>query len=71
MKARRSKIKQEAAASMIEMALLIALVSIIAIPSVSWVGESVDQRLDETAASLTGEEIIPPCDPQHPDWPDC
>jgi len=68
MKARRSKIKQEAAASMIEMALLIALVSIIAIPSVSWVGESVDQRLDETAASLTGEEVIecgewplPPC----------
>ena len=51
---------------MIERALLIALVSIIAILSVTWVGESVETIMDETATELTGEEAIECGDPPLP-----
>jgi len=60
----------QAAASLVEMALLIALIAMIAIPSVSWMGESVESKLFEARQGITGEMAIP-CDPGHPTFPDC
>jgi len=53
-------------ASLVEMALLIALIAMIAIPSVSWMGESVDQKLEYVHEHLTGEGTIQCGDPPLP-----
>jgi len=54
----------EAGASLVEMALLVALIAVIAIPSVSWMGESTKEQLSVAGDHLTGEGAI--CDPQDP-----
>jgi len=53
-----------AGASLVEMALLIALIAVIAIPSVSWMGESTRDKLAEVAHGVTGEGSF--CDPHDP-----
>jgi len=62
----------EVAAALVEMALLIALIAVIAIPSVSWIGEGVEANVTATADALAaGGAYHGPCDDQHPEWPAC
>jgi Flp pilus assembly pilin Flp len=54
---------------MVEYALLVALVALIAIPAVKGLGGSVKNKYLEAADAVAGEGQL--CNPQHPDWPDC
>jgi len=66
-----NKKRTEAAASLIEYTLLIALILLIAIPSIQYGGESVEQRINHAATALEAGGVVVPCDPLHPDWPNC
>jgi len=57
----------ETGAGLVEYALLIALVAVMAIPSVAWLGENVGDNMQETGIFITGGDSIecgpPPLDP--------
>jgi Flp pilus assembly pilin Flp len=56
---------------MVEYALLVALVALIAIPAVSGLGKSVNSKYETATREVAGAGTIVTCNAQHPDWPDC
>jgi Flp pilus assembly pilin Flp len=48
---------------MVEYALLVALVALIAIPAVKGLGDSVDQSFEKATREVAGLGSIPTCDP--------
>ena len=65
------KSKGQLGASMVEYALLVALVALIAIPAVSGLGKSVNSKYETATREVAGAGTIVTCNAQHPDWPDC
>ncbi len=57
------KSKGQLGASMVEYALLVALVALIAIPAVKGLGDSVDQSFEKATREVAGLGSIPTCDP--------
>ncbi len=64
------KSKGQLGASMVEYALLVALVALIAIPAVKGLGGAVSNQFDSAAVQIAGEGSIQ-CEPSNPAWPGC
>ncbi|MBX9735710.1 MAG: hypothetical protein K2X32_02190 [Phycisphaerales bacterium] len=62
-------------ASMIEYALLVALVALIAVPSIKMLGNETQLSFENARNAVAGAgQIQPtpaPCNDKHPNWPFC
>lgn len=65
-----SKTRKQRGASMLEYALLVALIAMIAIPSVRVLGQGVNLKFRDAQMSLAGESSLP-CIDGSPGWPGC
>jgi len=68
----RSPIHAQRGASMVEYALLVALIALIAIPSVGVLGKSVENKFIDASDEVAGLGQMP-CEPGtgNPPWPAC
>ena len=66
---KNQKRSKQLGASMVEFALLIALVAVIGIPAVRMLGQQVNASFNRATEEIAGEGAI--CDSNHPNWPDC
>lgn len=68
----REQSGKQSGASMVEFALLIALVALIAIPAVNSLGKSVETKFIDASYAVAGEGSIQ-CEPGSgdPPWPAC
>ena len=60
----------DTAASLVEYSILVSLIVLVCMTGVAWVGDNLDATFLEVGNDLTGEMVFP-CDPEHPEWPDC
>jgi len=67
----RSPIHAQRGASMVEYALLVALIALIAIPSVKMLGRTVSNSFDTSTIEIAGVGYLPPCTPGSPTFPAC
>jgi len=66
------KAKSQVGASMIEYALLVALIALIAYSGVNYLGVTIHDTFDEVTRQIPGEgQIEPPCNFAHPNFPNC
>jgi len=65
----RSPIHAQRGASMVEYALLVALIALIAIPSVKMLGRTVFSSYQKSASEVAGASFIPDCDADGGDCP--
>ncbi len=64
------KSKGQLGASMVEYALLVALVALIAIPAVKGLGDKTTLVFDKAREEVAGSGNLP-CEPGNPEWPGC
>ena len=62
--------KSQIGASMVEYALLVALIALIAIPAVKGLGKGVEKNFLDAKTELAGVGAIE-CAPGNPEWPGC
>jgi Flp pilus assembly pilin Flp len=69
-----ARLKAQRGAGLIEYALLVALVSVVAISGVRGVGLAISNRFINAKDGLAGGAYMPPpdsCTPDAANWPDC
>jgi Flp pilus assembly pilin Flp len=69
-----ARLKAQRGAGLIEYALLVALVSVVAVSGLRGVGEAVYNRFTLAGQALPGGAYMPPphsCTPDAANWPDC
>jgi Flp pilus assembly pilin Flp len=64
-----ARLKAQRGAGLIEYALLISLISFVAIGTLPALGTAIAMRFEDTAHALAGSGFE--CNPNHPDYPDC
>jgi Flp pilus assembly pilin Flp len=69
----KSSDKNSRGAAMLEVAILIALLICIAIPSLRSVGQASSDQFDHASKAIAGSDIVTSggCDPSNPDFPNC